>query len=181
MAKVLELDGSIPFVRAVLDAILDHGKMDSAVAVLLAAEHRHGVRVIFDPVCGSLAATCIPGPSAPATVGELLALLRRAPVELGNAQAWESFGETLDAHYQGGPDDAFDAAALFGFLDETSMILAATDFANDHWIVTRGGVLSSWTQRAWGAQLERWPRWIPSVTDNAAHGQSSASLRFTHR
>lgn len=47
-------------------------------------------------------------------------------------------------------------AQLFPFLTETSLLLGGVDFANDHWIEYRGGVLASFTQRAWGRLLGAW-------------------------
>jgi hypothetical protein len=133
MGRLLVLDRSIPFVDAVFSTTA--GARYIAVDLLIDAERRHGVRVIRDDECGSLADTWAPRPTAPGTVGEFLALIRTAR-------------ETVPTRYR--------TNAEFAFLDETSMILGGTDFANDHWIVTPGGVVSSWTQRAWGAQLGRW-------------------------
>lgn len=73
------LDPAAPFVRAVL-AILD-GEADheAAIAVLVAAERRRGIRILREDVTGSLASTWVPLRSPRPTLRELRTLLARFP------------------------------------------------------------------------------------------------------
>jgi hypothetical protein len=164
------LDLDAPFVRAVL-AILDRGaSVDEAVDILIAAENRHGVRIVREDATGSLAVTwALADPRRPPTLRqfrELMAIHQHDDVERGvrsdGGPVW--LDPRWDAWFQAGTDEDTPDPPLFGLLSETSLLLCGADFANEHWIGFASGAIASWSQRAWGEQLARWAhatRWRP--------------------
>ena len=155
------LDPAAPFVRAVLAIIEGEADHEAAIAALVAAERRHGVRILREDVTGSLASVWVPLRSPRPTLREFRALLARFPAVrdgTGDDDAFMAFERQRQALYRDGSDDDAPDEPLFAFLTETSLLLAGADFAGDHWIEFPGGVLSSWTPRAWGHCLRHWAR-----------------------
>jgi hypothetical protein len=141
------LDLEAPFVRSVFAIADGRGEHAEAIEILRAAERRHGVRIFFDDKMGSLADVWVPKDKKPT-----LRQFRELAATYGTDE-WQRRLETL---YRVGADEDTPNAPLYGFLTETCFLLGGTDFANRHWIEYPGGVLGSWTQRAWGAQLKDW-------------------------
>lgn len=160
MARTL-LDRSAPFVRAVL-AIIEHGvDHEDAIAALVAAEKRHGIRVLREESTGSLAGTWVPVRTPRPSLREFYALLASFPSARDGRfddDELAAFDCRRSALYRDGDEDQTPDAPLFAFLSETSLLLGGLDFSNDHWIEFPGGAVGSWTQRAWGACLDRWAR-----------------------
>lgn len=155
------LDPSAPFVRAVLAIIEDDADPEAAITELVAAEKRHGIRILRDDVTGSLASTWVPLRSPRPTLRELRALLARFPAPRDGViddDALRAFDRQRQALYREGSDDETPDEPLFAFLSGTSLLLAGTDFAGDHWIEYPDGALGSWTPRAWGQCLRHWAR-----------------------
>jgi hypothetical protein len=145
------LDVQRPFVGAVF-AILDSGAAyDRAVDELVAAERRHGARIIREDRTGSLAAVWVPIGSR-ASIRELRELLeqfpsdevlrRMVPGETPPAE-WLQWEALWRARNRQGIDDAVPERPLFDFLTDTCFLVGGSDFANDHCIeypaATRSG------------------------------------------
>jgi hypothetical protein len=155
------LDRSAAFVRAVLAMVEEGAGMEPAIAALVAAERRHGVRILREEVVGSLASVWVPVRTPRPSLREFRALMARHPCAQGGRGDEASYTafEALRAGVYGYGDDAQTPdGPLFGLLTETSLLLGGTDFSNDHWVEFPGGALGSWTQRAWGDLLCRWAR-----------------------
>lgn len=166
-------------VRAVLAIVDDGAAYDGAIEALVAAERRHGVRIVLEERTGSLAGTFAPvDPRRRPTIREfreLMALWSADPAErAAYEQAWARW------YRVGGDGDAPDEQ-LFPFISETGLLLGGTDFANDHWIEFPSGAVSSWTQRAWGGLLARWAvatGWRPERRDEWAGTMGYAIFTF---
>ena len=167
---MIELDPKVPFVRAVRGMLDGSGDVEAAADVLIAAERRHGVRIVREDACGSIAGVLVPVAAADAatprrlTLRQFRALMAESP-ERGSADEHAAFHARRERFYRAGQDEDTPDAALFPFLSEVQLLLGGTDFANDHWIVYPSGALASWTQRAWGEVLANWARatgWQPA-------------------
>lgn len=148
---MIELDRGSPLVRAALAIMDDGASHDAAIEALIAAERRHGVRIVREDRVGSLACTWVPIGRRP-TIGEFRELMRL----YGDGAGGEAFQRAWATMYREGDDADSPDEQLFPFISETSLLLGGIDFANDHWIEFPGGAIASWTQRAWGGQLARW-------------------------
>lgn len=140
-----------PLARAVLAIVDDGASHDAAIAALIAAERRHGVRIVREEVVGSLACTWVPVDRRP-TIREFRGLMSSYREPGGG----EAFARAWAKIYRVGDDADAPDEQLFPFIGETSLLLGGTDFADDHWIEFPGGAVASWTQRAWGGLLARW-------------------------
>jgi hypothetical protein len=147
---VIALDS--PFVRAVLAIVDDDANFDDAIEVLLAAEAKHGVRIVREEKVGSLACTWVPVGRRP-TSREFRSLMASYGDGPGGSEA---FARAWAGLYRHGDDADSPDEQLFPFIGETQLLLGGMDFANDHWIEFPNGAIASWTQRAWGGQLARW-------------------------
>lgn len=155
------LDRSAAFVRAVLAMVEEGASMEPAIAALVAAERRHGVRILREEVVGSLASVWVPVEASRPTLRELRALMARHPCAQGgrgDEASFTAFEQLRAGVYRDGDDADTPDGPLFGLLTETSLLLGGTEFSGDHWIEFPGGAIGSWTQRAWGGLLCRWAR-----------------------
>ncbi|EYF05156.1 hypothetical protein [Chondromyces apiculatus] len=153
---MIPLDIRVPFVRAVCAILEGRGGHDEAIDILVAAERKHGVRIIRDDGCGSLATVMAPhDPSRPPTMRAFLELMATFP-QGGDNGALDAFHARAGRMYRAAVDDEAPEERLFPFLTEVAFLVGGTDFANDHWIAYPGGVVASWTQRAWGHTLAEW-------------------------
>lgn len=147
---MIALDSAL--VRAVLAIVDDGASLDPAIEVLVAAERRHGIRIVREDRVGSLASTWVPVGRRP-TIREFRSLMNLYEDESGGGEAFERAWAEL---YRHGDDSDSPDEQLVPFISETQLLLAGMDFANDHWIEFPSGAIASWTQRAWGGQLARW-------------------------
>jgi hypothetical protein len=158
------LDMQRPFVRAVFDVLDGGATYEHAVDELVAAERRHGIRIIREEVTGSLANVWVPIVPRP-TIRQFRELMAQFPrrevlerVVPGEARPaeWMEWDRRWGALYREGEGDDTPEGPLFDFLTGTCFLVGGTDFANDHWIEYPNGAIASWTQRAWGSELKRW-------------------------
>lgn len=143
--SLIPLNRQIPFVNAIMRVVDGEDAYDEAVALFVAAEDRHGLRVVYDGTTGSRAVGLKPIEGRRPTMQEVLDL--------------NSDNDRLWAYYHEAPDGLLrrmEQDSLFPFISETSCLLGGTDFANDHLILYSSGLLDSWTQRAWGQELAHW-------------------------
>ncbi len=150
------LDRRVAFVDTIFRIIEGERAYDEAIDTLVAAERMHGLRIIHDAVGGSPALSLIPArKDARLTMREIIDL---------NSDTDRLWAYYHNASYEQAEDE--DKRYLFPFISETQFLLGGTDFANDHLIEYTSGMLSSWTQRAWGAVLAEWANatgWLPEL------------------
>ena len=152
MAATL-LDLTAPFVRAVFSILDDGADYDNAIAVLAAAERRHGVRIIREDRVGSLAQTWVPvDPQRRPTIQQFRQLMALRP-ELSAMSTnpdepppavWSDYELIWQRLFREGSDEDVPDQELYPFFTETSLLLCGTDFANDHWIQFPRGAVASW-------------------------------------
>src|SRR5260370_31170736 len=119
---------------------------DQAIRCFVEAEERHGVRILYSPGV-SLAESVVPIDDSLPAPSEILRLYHSPEFE----ERHRVIRLATDEQY-----DACERAALFPFLSETSFLVSGEDMGNDLLVICSSNLVTSWSQRAWGAMLARW-------------------------